>query len=198
MSPPSEDDERTWLDRIMRHEGRGNADVWAIAILLGVIGVGLAIAMVSSLIAEPWELDADNPVVTSDEGECGPLTGAKFEIEVEGQRHLCGGGDNKCAWEAVDVAYDADDPARCRVAANVDGLSKYEIIGVTLATAFMLVGVSGVSYRVSERMRMDDLVDEGEPRKRARTRLRTLAWVTLIAAIIVGNVLGLAFSILEP
>lgn len=181
------------LDRIMRHEGRGNADVWTVLVVLGAVGLVMAVFLAVSLATQPWELDAGAPTVASDEGECRPLLGAAFEIEVEGQRHLCGGGDQKCAWGPVDVAYDPSAPERCRVAANVGGLSDYEGLGVSITIVFVLAGISGLSYRVSERLRMADLVDGGHSRMPARTRLRALAWVCLIGAVVGGNAFAAVF-----
>lgn len=182
MSPP--DDQPTALDRLMRYADRG-ASLWLVLLVLGVFGLGLGIRMGVWVLSQPWDLDASSPVVTSNSGDCGSLTGGRYEIEVDGSRYSCGGAEEKCGWDEAVVAYDPEDPSRCRVAARVDSLGAYERFGVLISLAFIFNGVAGGAYRWSEKLRMADMVED-EPRwGERRRRLRGVAWGGLILGVIV-------------
>lgn len=187
-APEEESDEPNGLlDRVMRHEGRGGA-VATILVVVGLVGMLIGGGGVASIVRQPWELDARAPVTTSVESECGPFTGAVYTIEVAGSRHACGGGDHKCGEGRVEVAYAADDPSRCRVAANVDRLSRYEALIAGLFCMFALLLIAGAAYRRSESLRIADLADGAAMRQGQRARLRALSAAALLAAIVASNV----------
>jgi hypothetical protein len=182
-------DEPTLLDRFFR---RGDTSPPAsIFMFIGVLG-GIALGFFVARMAEvPWHLDARSPVVTAVGSECGPLTGGRFVIEVDGERHLCTGSDNKCGFEgAIDIAYDPDDPSACRAAHHVDDLSRYELLLLIMSLAFVSLGLSGASYVVSETLRRKDLEQDEPSRVLARRRLRTATKVLMAAAAIAVNVAG--------
>ena len=167
------------LDRIMR---RGT-----LMIVAGLIGLIVTAPALISLASEPWELDAQSPVVESIDSECGPFTGAVFTIKVEGRSYRCRGSNDKCFRDGpVAVAYDPAHPSRCRVAANVDRLSLFESWMVSASCSLALFVIAGAAYQRSEASRSADLLDAVTTRQRSRARLRTLSAVTLIAAILIS------------
>lgn len=155
-------------------------------VIAGIIGL-LFFALMSVPIArQPWELDARSPIVESIDSECGPSTGAIFTIKVKGRSYRCGGSDDKCSGDGpVAVAYDATDPSRCRVAANVDRISDYESLIISAGCGSVLFMIAWVFYQRSEALRKADLLDGASTRQRRRARLRTLSAVVFIASIAV-------------
>ncbi|MEZ4384234.1 MAG: hypothetical protein R3A79_23070 [Nannocystaceae bacterium] len=185
------DGPQTWLDRLMRFQGRGGS-VATILMVVGIVGLLFAAKGIAALAAQPWDLDASAPVAESLDSECGPFTGGAFIIDVDGARRRCGGSDSKCGSEGpVAVAYDPDAPARCRVASNVDRLSDYERRLLALDAVFLLALIAGASYRRSEALRMADLFDGASARLPRRRRLRTLAGLCFVAAVLAGNLFAL-------
>ncbi len=183
----------TLLDAIMRHKGRGGS-AGVILMIVGVGGLLIGGSGVLGLAAQPWELDASSPVAESVDSECGPFSGGRFVIEVGGEDHLCGGSDTKCGDEGpVAVAFDPEDPSRCRVAANVDGLSVYELQILILAFGFLALAIAGGAYTFSERLRLASLLGEGSGREVLRRRLRRVSGFALILAICLTNGFALYF-----
>lgn len=181
MSPPK--DEPRLLDRFMRYADQGTP-LWAVLVLIGIVGLGLGVRMTVWVLDQPWDLDASSPVVTGSPGDCGPLTAGRYEIEVDGHTYSCGGAEDKCAQDEAEVAYDPRDPSRCRAAARVDGLGVYEMLGVLTALAFTFGGLAGLGYWVSEKLRKADL-GEDEPRWGLTRRwLRAFVWVALVLAML--------------
>ena len=144
----------------MRRRARGGT----VAQVLLVVGVGGLALLGSGLVAvatAPWELDAGSPTAMSGGATCGPAAGARYAITVEGRRYSCGGADSKCGEEPVAIAYDPAEPARCRVAANVDRLSLYERAIVVMAAMFLAFGTAGGAYTLAERARLRALLGDG-------------------------------------
>ena len=189
---------RTLLDTIMRHEGRGGSAA-LISMVVGLGGLLIGGSGVLGLAAEPWELDASSPVAESVDSECGPLTGGRFVIEVEGEDRLCGGSDSKCGGEGpVAVAFDPEEPSRCRVAANVDRLSTYELQILLLVLGFLAIGTAGATYSLSERVRLAELLRGGPERPRLRAGLRRCSGFALIVAIALINGFAIYFLLTSP
>ncbi|MCA9657614.1 MAG: hypothetical protein KC486_04675 [Myxococcales bacterium] len=187
------DERLTFLDRVMRAQGRGGSAA-TILMIVGVAGVLFGASGLLSIARQPWDLDAASPVAESIDSDCGPFTGGAFIIDVDGESLRCGGSDTKCGWEGpVAVAYDPDAPARCRVASNVDRLSDYERNMLVLDLVFLLAFIAGASYRRSEALRMADIVDGGAARLGRRRRLRRIAGLCLVAAALGGNLFALLF-----
>jgi hypothetical protein len=177
------------LDRILRRD---------MIVLSGLFFIVFLASALISIGGEPWELDAQSPVVESIDSECGPFTGAEYTIRVEGRRYSCGGSDAKCPDGPVAVAYDPADPSRCRVAVNVDRLSLFEktlMMSFCSATLFL---IAGASYQRSEALRRADLLDGAATRQRQRARLRTLSAVILIASMVVGSLLVILALLSTP
>lgn len=183
------DDEQTLLDRFFR---RGETTPAAsIFMLLGVIGAVALGFWASRILEEPWHLDETSPTVVAVGSQCGPFSGGRFVIDVEGEQYLCSGSDNKCGFEgAIDIAYDPQDPSACRAAGHVDDLSRYELLLLIMHSAFVSVGASGVSYVLSERLRRADLTDDEPRRAKARARLRTASKLFMALGAIAVNVAG--------
>ena len=184
---------RTLLDTIMRREGRGGSAAM-IFMVVGLGGLLIGGSGVLGLAAQPWELDASSPVAESVDSECGAFSGGRFVIEVGDEDYLCGGSDTKCGREGpVAVAFDPEDPSRCRVAANVDGLSVYELQILLLVCGFLSIGTAGAAYYFSERLRLASLLGGGEARQALRRRLRRISGFALILAICMSNGIALFF-----
>ena len=184
---------RTLLDTIMRRQGRGGSAAM-ILMIVGLGGVLIGGSGVLGLAAQPWELDASSPVAESVDSECGPFSGGRFVIEVADEDHLCGGSDTKCGREGpVAVAFDPEDPSRCRVAANVDGLSVYELQILLLFCGFLSIGTAGAAYYFSERLRLASLLEGGSTRQALRRRLRRISGFALLLAICLSNGVALFF-----
>ena len=109
---------------------------------LAVAGAVLAALMlplfVYRLTQIPWTLKPGAPVVQSVGAGCSPW-GAVFRIELNGNSYWCEGGETKCPTRSrVDVAYDPQTPARCRLASNVGRPSSTDLL-------LLLLGSLGIS-----------------------------------------------------
>ncbi len=183
----------TLLDTVMRHQGRGGRSA-TILMVVGLIGTLLGGSSALCMLAEPWQLNARSPQVNSVASECGSFSGAVYTIEVEGVSQNCGGADTKCAGGTqVAIAYDPEDPSRCRVAANVDRLSDYELQILMLALAFIAVGLAGGAYTWSERLRRAEIADSSPVLARRRQQLRRLSGLALGAAFCLVNAFAILF-----
>ena len=183
----------TLLDTIMRHQGRGGRAA-TVLVIVGLIGSLLGGSGVLVTLKEPWQLSPRSPQTTSIDSECGSLSGTHYTIEVEGEQFTCGGSDTKCGGGAsVAIAYDPEDPSQCRVAANVDRLSDYELQVLMLALAFVSVGLAGGTYIWSEHLRRAEIVDSKPARAHRRLQLRRLSGLALGAAFCLVNAFGILF-----
>ncbi len=177
----------------MRHQGRGGSGA-TVLVVVGLVGSLLGGAGALAMLSEPWQLGPRSPRITSIDSECGSFSGARYTIEVEGEPFACGGSDTKCGGGAsVAIAYDPADPSQCRVAANVDQLSDYELQVLMLAFAFVSVGIAGGAYIWSERLRRAEIVDPKPARARHRLRLRRLSGLALGVAFCLVNAFGILF-----
>ena len=176
--------EPTALDRFM--SGRAPT-----MLLVGLAGFAMFAWVAVGAFSAPWHLDERSPTVMSSTAECDARLGAQYEIRVDGEPYgQCGGATNRCAEvEAVAVAYDANDPAQCRVASAVDGLGRYEATLLLLAFGLTLAGVAGGSFLLSQRVRRDDTTGDVDT-DAAQARfllLQRISWAALAAAVLTAN-----------
>lgn len=177
-------DEPTALDRFMT--GRAPAMMF-----VGLAGVALLLWIAVGAFSAPWHLDDQSPTVMSSTAECDARLGARYEIRVEAESYgSCGGATNKCAEvEAVEIAYDPDDPSQCRVASAVDGLGRYEATLMLLGLGLSFAGLAGLSFLRSQRVRRGiAAADPDDAAARSRfVLLQRITWAALAAAVMTAN-----------
>ena len=141
------------------------AKLTILAPLFLVIGLVCA-AKVFPRALEVRDLDGLDARTESSGGECGPFTGGFVDIEVEGRRYTCTVGD-KCGSRGVAVAYDSDDPSRCRAVEDLGHLGQYEWGLVVVPFVFVTCGILGIVYTTLRRRRkaaeIQAIVDGDEP-----------------------------------
>jgi hypothetical protein len=105
----------------------------------GVVFGCLALGASSYDIARiPWELDEHSPTTLSSSARCGTFEGARYTIEVHGRSYVCLGAENKCPRsERTLVAYDARDPARCRVSESLKRPTFSELTSLLVGLAWL-------------------------------------------------------------
>lgn len=160
--------------------------------LVGSLGFGMLVYLLLGIASAPWGLDANSPTtmsVESSDAGCDWQSGAQYEIDVEGQHYKgCAGGVNKCAFgDPVEIAYDPSDPAQCRVAANVDGLSRYEISTSLIALTMSIIGFAGIAYLWSARVRVKAIANGATELPTAFTRLQLISWLCLALGVVTIN-----------
>lgn len=177
-------EERTALDGFL--SGRAPA-----MLFVGLVGLAVVLWVFAGLLSAPWHLDDSSPSVMSSSAECDPKRGAQYQIRVDGETYEgCGGATNQCGEvEAVAVAYDADDPAQCRVASATGGLGRYESTLLLLGLGLSFAGAAAASFLLSQRTRRAGA--SGDLSAEAATarfeRLQRISWGSLVAAIVTAN-----------
>ncbi|MGC4086917.1 MAG: hypothetical protein QM756_03255 [Polyangiaceae bacterium] len=81
------------------------------------------------------------------------ITGGTYLIEVNGTRYECTGADSWCPYAPVPVpaiAYDQEHPERCRVAHNVQRLSRWEWASVFESFGFWVTGLALLLMREND------------------------------------------------
>lgn len=177
-------EERTALDGFMT--GRAPA-----MLLVGLVGVAAIVWFLVGVFSAPWQLDPSSPTVMSSTAECDAKRGAQYQIRVGGETYgHCGGATNKCAEvEAVAIAYDASDPAQCRVASAAGGIGRYEATFLLLGLGLSFAGAAGASFLLSQRTRRAAASGEVSPEIGAARfqRLQRICWASLAAAAVTAN-----------
>lgn len=110
-------------------------------------GVGIVALATYWLSQVPWRLEQASPYVATSAGTCGS-NGAHYFIQVNGGKYVCGGGDTKCPERTpIEVAYDAQNPAHCRVRSNVDRPSLYELQALLFGLIWLCLGGAVACWR---------------------------------------------------
>jgi hypothetical protein len=146
--------------------------------LFGLAFIGLTVSL---LFAVPWVLSTESPTVIATRVVCAPA-GARYSIEVNGGRYLCGGGDSKCPDRpSVLVAYEPGNPNHCRVASNVDRPSLYELHALLFGLAWLVYAAAVFSWQPLE------YLDRVKPAQSIAYRAAALTFYALLASMIAAT-----------
>ncbi|MBV1861578.1 MAG: hypothetical protein KUG77_24380 [Nannocystaceae bacterium] len=177
-------EERTALDGFMT--GRATA-----MLLVGLVGLASVLWFLVGVISAPWQLDERSPTVMSSSADCDAKRGAQYQIRVDGESYShCGGATNRCGEvEAVAVAYDARDPAQCRVASAAGRIGRYEATFLLLGLGLSFAGAAGASFLLSQRTRRAGAGGNLSTEAAAARfqRLQRISWASLAAATLTAN-----------